>query len=89
MFREVACVLHEYGFIHPRPQVMPKNKAGFIVATYEGIRVDWPVITADSLRAAIQSIVDGKKVWTVVAQWLTLLAPPVLAIKDKKWARTT
>ena len=62
MFREVACVLHEYGFIHPRPQAMPQNRANFIIATYEGIRVDWPVIVADSLQAAIQSNVDGKEV---------------------------
>ena len=62
MFPEVALVLHEYGFIHPRPQAMPQNRANFIIATYEGIRVDWPVIVADSLQAAIQSNVDGKEV---------------------------
>ena len=52
-----------------------------------GFKVDWPVIIADSLRVAIQSVVDGKKVWTAVAQWLTLLAPPVPTIKVKKWGR--
>ena len=55
--------------------------------TYEGVKVDWSVIIADSVRVAIQSVVDGKKVWTAVAQWLTLLAPPVPTIKVKKWGR--
>ena len=82
-------MLHEYGFVHPRLQAMPKNRARFIIATHQGERVDWPVTIADSLRVPIQSVVDGKKVWTAVAQWLTLLAPPVQAIKAKKQARTT
>ena len=68
---------------------MPEDRAGFIIATYQGEKVDWSVIIANSLRAAIQSVLDGKKVWTAVAQWLTLLAPPVQAIKAKKQARTT
>ena len=46
---------------------MPKNRAGFIIATYEGVKIDWPVIVADPLRAAIQFVADGKNVWTVVA----------------------
>ena len=61
-------MLHEYGFVHPRPPPMPKNKEGFIIATYEGVKVDWPVIIADCLQAAIKSVQDSKKVWTVVAQ---------------------
>ena len=45
LFCEAACVLHEYGFVHPRPSAIPKNKIGFIVARYEGVNVDWPVIS--------------------------------------------
>ena len=56
-------MLLEYGFVHPRPLAMPKNKARFIIATYEGVKVDWPVIIANCLRAAIKSVQDGKKVW--------------------------
>ena len=66
---------------------MPKNKAGCIIATYEGVKVDWLVIVADFLRAAIQSVVEGKKVWTVVPRWLTLLAPPMPTLKAKKRGR--
>ena len=76
-------MLHEYGFVHPQPPAMPKNRVGFIIATYEGFSMDWLVIIDDSLQAAIQSVVDGKKVWTAVAQWLILLTPPVLGIKAK------
>ena len=61
LFREVARVLLEYGFVHHRPLAMPKNRAGFIIATFEGIKLDWPVIVADALRAGIQAVVDGKK----------------------------
>ena len=63
---------------------MPKNKAGFIKATYEGVQENWPVIIAECLSAAIDSVKDGKKVWTVVAQWLTLLAPPMELVQTKK-----
>ena len=53
---------------------MPRNIAGLIIATYKGVQVDWPVMIADVLSATIVSVKDGKKMWTVVAQWLTLLA---------------
>ena len=67
LFREVARVLHKYGFVHPCPPAMPKNKAGFIIATYEGVQVDWLVIIANCLRAAIDSVKGGRKVWTTRA----------------------
>ena len=41
-------------------------------------------IIVDCLRVAIQSVVEGKKVWIAGVQWLTLLAPPVPASKAKK-----
>ena len=46
---------------------MPRNRAGLIIATYEGVQVDWPVIIADGLSATIDSIKgkDGKKMWTM------------------------
>ena len=46
---------------------MLKNRAGFIIATFEGLKVDWPVIVADSLRVGIVSIVDGKIAWCGLA----------------------
>ena len=49
LFQEVARVLHKCGFAHPSPSTMPKNKAAFIIATYQEVKVDWLVIIADSL----------------------------------------
>ena len=44
---------------------------------------------ADGLCAAIESIrgKEGRKIWHAVAQWLTLLAPPIEPVKTKKWGR--
>jgi hypothetical protein len=47
------------------------------------------MIIAESLSAAIDSVKDGKKLWIAVAQWLTLLAPPVEPIQPKKRVRPT
>ena len=76
LFREVVHVLLKYGFVHPRPPTMPKKKAGFIIATFEGLKEDWSMIVADSLWAGIGSVVDGKKAWCGLAHWITLLVPP-------------
>ena len=86
LFQEVARVLLEYGFLHPRPPAMPKCRDGFVIAVFEGLQVDWSAIVVDSLRSAIASIVDRKKAWCGLAQWLTLLEPPIHAIKPKKQA---
>ena len=40
LFGEVARVLMEYRFVHPRPLAIPKYRAGFVIATYEGLKVD-------------------------------------------------
>ena len=61
----------------PRSPAMPRNRVGLIIATYEGVQVDWPVIITDGLSVAIILVKDGKKIWTTVVQWLILLAPPV------------
>ena len=87
LFWEVARVLLEHGFVHPRPLVMPKNMASFIIVTFEGLKVDWLVIVANSLRVGIVSVMDGKKAWGGLAQWLTILVPPTCVIKPKKRAR--
>ena len=87
LFREVVRILLEYVFVHSRPPVIPKYRAGFVIAVYECLKVDWTAIIADCLRSVIASLVDGKQAWTELAQWLTLLVPPVLAIKPKKGGR--
>ena len=84
LFRETAKVLLEYGFVHLRPLTMPKNRTDFIIATFEGLRVDWPLITANSLRKANATIVDGKKAWAKISQWLTILAPPEMTVNQQR-----
>ena len=69
------------------PNHQPCHMARFIIATFERLKVDWSVIVADSLRTNITSLVNGKKAWCGLAQWLTLLVPPTRAIKPKKRAQ--
>ena len=47
------------------------------------------MIIVDGLSATIKSVKEGKKVWMAVAQWLTLLGPPVELVQTKKRGRTT
>ena len=49
--------------------------------------MDWVAIITECLKDAIESLVEGNKSWAGVAQWLTLLVPPVLTIKPKKRGR--
>ena len=67
MFGEVARVLMEYGFVHPRPPAIPKYRAGFVIATYQGLRVDWLHFITEGLKDAIGNQVDGKKPWVGIA----------------------
>ena len=84
LFREVTRVLLEYGFVHPRPPAMPKYRAGFVIAAYEGLKVDWVSFITEGLKDAIGDLVGGKKPWAGVAQWMIVPVPPVLTIKPKK-----
>ena len=61
LFREVARVLLEYGFVHSWPPAIPKYRASFVIAAYEGLKVDWTTIIVDCLRSGIASLVEGKK----------------------------
>ena len=38
--------------MHPRLLTMVKNKVGFIITSFDGLQVDYPLIIADSLRIA-------------------------------------
>ena len=77
----------EYGFVHPRPPAIPKYRAGFVIAAYEGLKVDWLYFITEGLKDAIRDLVGGKKPWAGIAQWLTVLVPPILSIKPKKRGR--
>ena len=87
LFGEVARAMMEYGFVHPRPPAIPKYRVGFVIAAYEGLRVDWLHFITEGLKDAIGNLVEGKKSWAGIAQWLTVLVPPILPIKQKKRGR--
>ena len=46
---------------------MPKYRAGFIIAAYEGLKVDWVTIITECLKDTIESLVEGQKSWTGIA----------------------
>ena len=58
-----------------------------MIAAYEGLQVDWLHFITKELKDAIRNLVDGKKSWAGIAQWLTVLVPPILPIKQKKRGR--
>ena len=77
----------EYGFVHHRPPAIPKYRAGFVNAAYEGLKVDWLHFIIEGLKDAIENLVESKKSWAGISQWLTMLVPPILSIKQKKRGR--
>ena len=87
MFGEVARAMMKYGFVHPPPPAIPKYRAGFVITAYEGMRVDWLHFITEGLKDAIGNLVDGKKSWAGIAQWLIMLVPPILPIKKNKRGR--
>ena len=75
LFGEVACTMMEYAFVHPPPPAIPKYRAGFVIATYEGLRVDWLHFITEGLKDVIGNLVDGKKPWAGIAQWADCVGP--------------
>mgnify|MGYP007132918076 CR=1 FL=1 len=63
---------------------MPKNKVGFIIATYEGGKIDWGYITSVAFWVHLVAIKGGKTMIPIIAKWLTLLCPMPLAIRGHK-----
>ena len=76
-FHEVAKFMLEVAFVTQRFYGMPKKRAGFIIATYEGEKFDWGLLSAEALREQLSGIQQkGKMMKTFIAQWLTVLFPP-------------
>mgnify|MGYP000541821843 CR=1 FL=1 len=55
---------------------MPKHKTGFVLATYEGTKVDLGKATGAVLREGLHAFQDGKKVRPIIQKYLTILFPP-------------
>ena len=49
--------------------------------------MDWLHFITEGLKEAIRNLVEGKKSWAEIAQWLTVLVPLILPIKQKKRGR--
>ena len=76
-FHEVAKFMLEVAFVTPRFYGMPKKRAGFIIATYEGEKFDWGLLSAEALREQLSGIQQkGKMMKTIIARWLSVLFPP-------------
>ena len=58
-----------------------------MIAAYEGLRVDWLHFITEGLKDVMGNLVEGKKSRDRVAQWLIVLVPPILPIKQKKRGR--
>jgi hypothetical protein len=87
LFGEVARALMEYGFVNPRPPAIAKYRAAIVIATFEGLQMDWLHFITEGLKEAIKHLVEGKKPWAGISQWLTVLVPPTSPIKHKKRSR--
>ena len=65
-FRDVEKVLLEVGCVHVNGYRMPKHKAGVVLATYEGTKVDWGIVAGEALREGLNAFEDGKKLWPII-----------------------
>ena len=74
-FHEVAKFLLEVGFVSPRFYCMPKKRAGFIIATYEGEVFDWGLLSAEALREQLHGVQKGKPMKPIFARRLLVLFP--------------
>ena len=75
---EVACE-------SPRQYYMPKQRVGFIIATYKGTKVDRGYITGVSLREQLHDVQNGKSMKPIFARWLAVLCPTSIANTGCKW----
>ena len=67
-FHEVAKFMLEVAFVTPRFYGMPKKRAGFIIATYEGENFDWGLLSAEALWEQLSGIQQkGKMMKTIIA----------------------
>ena len=62
--------------MHVNAYGMPKQKAGVIIETFEGKAVDWGVITGPTLREGLREYQTGRKLRSIIPQYLTVLFPP-------------
>ena len=72
----MAKFLLEVGCVYVNVYGMPNYKAGVVLATYEGTKVDWGTVAGEALREGLHAFQDGKKLRPIIHQYLTILFPP-------------
>ena len=87
LFGEVARALMDYGFVNPRPPAIAKYRAAIVIATFEGLQMDWLHFITEGLKEAIKHLAEGKRPWVGISQWLTVLVPPTTPVKQAKRGR--
>ena len=70
---EVARFLLEIAFVSPRFYCMPKKRASFIIAAFEGEEFDWALLSAEALREQLHGVQNGKPMKAIFAHWLWVL----------------
>ena len=74
-FYDVANFLLEVAYVSRRQYCRPKQRAGFIIATYKGSKVDWGYITGVELREQLHGVQNGfKSMKPIFAQGRTPVA---------------
>ena len=77
----------DYGFVNPRPPAIAKYRAAIVIATFEGLQMDWLHFITEGLKEAIRHLAEGKRPWIGISQWLTVLVPPTTPVKQAKRGR--
>ena len=72
-FHEVVKFLLEVAYVSPRFYFMPKNRAGFIISTYEGGILNWGYLMGEALREQLKGVQRGKPMKPIFARWFTVL----------------
>ena len=62
-------------FISPQYYRMPKKRAGFIIAAYEGEVFDWELLSAKALREQLYGVKKGKPMRPSFARWFSVIFP--------------
>ena len=70
----------EVANVHPKSYGMVKHKAGVIITTYKEAPIDWGYIIGVALQAGLIALQVGKKIISIIAQYLTALFLPVTSL---------
>ena len=75
LFQEVAKFLLEVAFVSPRFYCMPKQRAAFIIATYEGDTIDWGYLNGEAPWNQMKRVQNNKPMKPIFGRWLMVLYP--------------